>query len=417
MDNLATIQHIYQCAVDAVLPDTVIPESVSLNGSTLEIGERSYELSGRNLYALAIGKAAGEMMGAFQSIAGDRIAGSVAVVKDADSGLALSSEVLVGSHPVPDERSLRAGDRVLEFARSVPDGSLVVCMISGGGSALLESLRPGVDLSELRAVTRELLNAGATIHELNAVRARLSAIKAGGLLATLGDVDVVNLIISDVLGDDLSTIASGPSVEKVTAIDADDVLSRYGIEAHLSDERREPTGKEPYSLIVGNLEKAIGAATHAATRSGLTPVILTGSLEGEAKHVGSTIAAIVADTRYGRTSFREGTCFIAGGETTVTVTGDGTGGRNTEAALAAALRLSGIDNVVAGFLASDGDDAETGVAGGIVDGNTVSAIDRQQALIALADNDSFTYLQRRGAAWGSGPTGTNVNDLVIAIVG
>ena len=417
MDYVATIQHIYRAAVDAVLPATVIPESVSLTGSVLEIGERIFEMSGRNLYVLAIGKAAGEMMGAFESIAGDRIAGSVAVVKDAPPGLSLTAEVLVGSHPVPDERSLQAGARVLEFARSVPDGSLVVCMISGGGSALLESLRPGVDLNELRDVTRQLLNAGATIHELNAVRARLSALKAGGLLASLGNVDVVNLVISDVLGDDLSTIASGPTVPARTSIDPNDVLQRYNIKATLSDERRRELAVEPYSLVVGNLQKAVRAAAHAADKYGLRPIVLAESLEGEAKHVGSTIATIIADTRHGRTSFHDGTCFIAGGETTVTVAGQGSGGRNTEAALSAALRLSGIENVAVGFLASDGDDAETGAAGGIVDGDTVKDLDRQQALMALANNDSYTYLKRKGAAWGTGPTGTNVNDLVIGIVG
>jgi len=417
VDKLATIKNIYKCAVDAVLPSTVIPRSVTLNGSELEIGEQAFDLGVRNLYALAIGKAAGDMMASFESIAGDRIADSIAVVKDTRPDLHLTAEVITGSHPVPDDRSLHAGAKVLQFAQGIPGGSLVVCLISGGGSALVESLRPGVEPGELRRITRHLLDSGATIHELNAVRARLSAIKAGGLLASLGNVDIVNLIISDVLGDDLSTIASGPTVPRVASIDAEDVLKRYNLNAELPARSQSPVSIEPYSLIVGNLDKAMEAAATAAVDCGYEPVVLARSLEGEAKHVGSTIATVIADTRLGRTSFQSGTCFIAGGETTVTVTGDGTGGRNTEAALAAGLRLTGVENVAVGFLASDGDDAETGVAGGIVDGETVSQQDRQLALAALAHNDSFTYLRGKGAAWGVGPTGTNVNDLIIGLVG
>jgi glycerate 2-kinase len=228
---------------------------------------------------------------------------------------------------------------------------------------------------------------------------------------------VVNLIISDVLGDDLSTIASGPTVPHVASIDAEDVLRRYSIDLKLPEASNAGPATEPYSLILGNLAKAIQSAAEAAGRSGLRPVVLAESLEGEARYVGSTIATVIADTRHGRTSFQDGTCFVAGGETTVTVTGNGSGGRNTEAALAGALRLAGVENVAIGFLATDGDDAETGVAGGIVDGNTVIDSDRQRASRALANNDSYTFLNQHGAAWGNGPTGTNVNDLVIGIVG
>lgn len=410
----ATIAGIYRAAVDAVLPDTVLPAAIRCNGPTLTIGGVQVNLDRTPVHVIAFGKAAGEMTASVASILRDRLAGAIAVVKT-DPGLDIPrTQIVVGSHPVPDQRSLDAGEAVLRFSAGMPDGALVLCLISGGGSALMESLRDGVDLDQLRQVTRELLRAGASIHELNAVRARLSAIKAGGLLHALAGKTLINLIISDVLGDDLSTIASGPTVPRQRGEPAQTVLERYGVKANLPAEEVVVAAELPQTLVLGSISVAIDAAVEHARRAGLTPVVISRSIAGEARVVGDVFASMLADSAKGLTAFGPGTCLIAGGETTVTVRGSGRGGRNTEAALAAAIRLAGVSGVTAGFLATDGDDAESGVAGGIVTGETVNDIVSAQA--ALVDNDSWTWLDQRNSTWGTGPTGTNVNDLLIGII-
>jgi glycerate 2-kinase len=305
---------------------------------------------------------------------------------------------------------------VLDFARRVPDGALTLCLISGGGSALVEALRKSVTLEELQRVTDQLLRAGASIQELNAVRSRLSAFKAGGLLAALSQATVVNLIVSDVLGDDLSAIASGPTSVPNHAIDAEDVLQRYNVRCKLPAPQPHHALSQPRTLVVANVSLAIDSAASAAAAVGYRPIVLTRSLDGEAREVGRALASIVADTAAGRTSFKRPVALIAGGETVVTVRGDGKGGRNSECALAAALRLEGVEHVAIGCLATDGDDANTGSAGAIVGGATINAGNRVAAQQALANNDSWTFLRGAGATLDTGPTGTNVNDLVIALV-
>lgn len=415
IDRSSKIAGIYRAAVEAVLPQTVLPRAIRLDGSMLQVGDVTCDLAKRPAYVIAFGKAAGEMTSVVTGILGNHLSGAIAVAKSEVLAEIPRTDVVIGSHPVPDQRSLDAGDAVLGFASEMPDDALVLCLISGGGSALMESLRAGVTLEDLQRVTRDLLRAGASIHELNAVRARLSALKGGGLLQTLAGKRVINLIISDVLGDDLSTIASGPTVPRRSGESAEAVLERFGVDASLPEQGDEVEVDAPDSLVIGSLSVAIDAAAEAARTAGLTPVVLSRSIAGEARVTGDFFASILVDSANGLTSFGPGTCLIAGGETTVTVRGTGRGGRNTEAALAAAIRMAGTPGVAAGFLATDGDDAETGVAGGIVTGETVD--DDAAARAALANNDSWTWLDGRGAAWGDGPTGTNVNDLMISIIG
>jgi hydroxypyruvate reductase len=272
-----------------------------------------------------------------------------------------------------------------------------------------------VALDELRDITQQLLRAGATIHELNTVRARLSAFKAGGLLAAMSRAQVFNLIISDVLGDDPATIAGGPTFPPRLGLSAEDVLARYDISAHLPP-AKDVSLVEPYTRIIANISIALDGAAVASRRLGYRPLVLARALEGEARDVAGTLAAIAADAARGRNDLAPPLCLLAGGETTVTVRGDGRGGRNTEGALAAALRIAGLSNVTVGCLATDGDDGVTGVAGGIVDGATIQPDDRNLACHALDANDSFTFLESAGATWGQGSTGTNVNDLFIALI-
>lgn len=405
---------IFQGALDRVDPERVVGANLHRQGTTLRIGDRVTPLPAQGVYVLALGKAAVPMIAAAESALGDCLRAGLAVTKDLGT-VKPAAGVLVGSHPVPDERSLTAGEALLAFARQVPAGAIAICLISGGGSALAEALRPSVSLAELRDITQQLLRAGATIHELNAVRARLSAFKAGGLLAALSRAQVFNLVISDVLGDDLPTIASGPSVLPRPGVRAEEVLARYGVDVRLPP-LGEPTLIEPYTKVIANISTALDGAVVACERLGYRPQVLARALEGEARDVAGTLALIAADAALGRSDLTPPLCLLAGGETTVTVRGNGRGGRNTEAALAAALRIEGLPNVTIGCLATDGDDGLTGVAGGIVDGATIQPDNRTAARRALAANDSFTLLDGVGAAWGGGPTDTNVNDLFIALV-
>jgi glycerate 2-kinase len=413
---VAIVERCYRAALERVRADHAVAAQLQRDGDALLIAGQRYETA-RGVYVIAIGKAAVEMLSGAEAVLGNSFTSGIAVTKTAPTQYMGRARILLGAHPTPDESSVAAGRDVLSFARAVPHGALALCLISGGGSALVEVTREGVTLPELRRVTDELLRAGASIQELNAVRSRLSAFKAGGLLAELRQTTVVNLIVSDVLGDDVNVIASGPSSVPSQTFDAEMVLQRYTVQCQLPETRPRQRLRQPRTVIVANVSLALDAAAAAARAAGFEPVVLTRSLDGEAREVGRTLAAVAADTAAGRTSFSPPVALIAGGETVVTVRGNGRGGRNTECALAAALRLEGVSNVALGCLATDGDDASTGSAGAIVTGATITAAQRATAHAALANNDSWTLLDSAGATLTTGPTCTNVNDLVIALVG
>ena len=370
----------------------------------------------RPVRLIAIGKAAAQMaLGAMDAL-GDQVAGGIVVTKEPASERVPDLTYFEGSHPVPDERSLAAGAAVIRFVADLSEGSVVLCLISGGGSSLVEALRPGTSLDMLKTVTTKLLRAGAPIEDLNAVRSRLSAIKSGGLLRALGRRPVVNLIVSDVLSDDLQAIASGPTIIPDLSRSAGEVADTYGLAIDLPLPLPAPERTPQHTEVVANLGAAIGAAANRASELDLRPMLLTDRLEGEAREVGRTLARILRSNTHSLSYLEPGDCVLAGGETTVTVRGEGIGGRNTECALAAAIELSGTTGVTVGFLATDGDDGVTGAAGAIVDGATISEGQMADARQALADNDSFGFLSGRGATWSPGATGTNVNDLMIAII-
>lgn len=412
------IQRIYRAAIAAVDPRTRVSSTLSaateerallLDSSRIEIGDAG-------IFLIALGKAGEAMAEGAVDALGDLIRRGIVVTKTEAHAPIQRFDYFVGSHPVPDERSLEAGEAVLDFAERIPDGALVLCLISGGASALVEALKPGIGLSDLQEITSILLRGGAPIHDLNAVRSRVSRIKGGGLLAVLQHARVVNLIVSDVLGDDLHAIASGPTVEPDTSATAEDVLKQYGATLRLPDRDRPPERGPLATEIVGNLGRALDAAAEEAASIGLRPVVLADRLTGEARELGVTIAAILASTRHDLSPLSPGSCLLAGGETTVTVRGDGKGGRNTEAALAAAMELCGSSRLTAGFLATDGDDGLSDAAGAIVDGATISPDETGTARRALEENDSVGFLTGTDALWRPGATGTNVNDLVIGIV-
>ena len=414
--------------IEAAHPRTVIGESVSLEDGTLAVAGERYDLDEyEEVIVLGGGKAAAQVAAALESVLGDRLSGGAVVTYDpTDTDVV---DVLEGSHPLPDERTVRGTERVLDAAGRADEDTLVLAAITGGGSALLTA--PAVPLDALRSVTEALLESGATIHEINAVRKHLSRIKGGHLARTAVPATVVALVLSDVVGDDPEVIASGPTVpDGTTFADARAVLDRHGIELpaavreHLDRGARgevaeTPTEDDPAFErasvhVLADGFTAAAAARDAARERGYDPCILSTRVRGEASAAATTHVAVAEEIRATGNPLSPPAVVISGGETTVSVEGDGTGGPNQEFALAGALEIDDGRTVLAS-VDTDGIDGPTDAAGGVVDADAVS--DAAAARSALAENDAYAHLDARDALVRTGPTGTNVNDLRVLVVG
>jgi hydroxypyruvate reductase len=378
---------------------------------------------------LGAGKAGASMARTVDTILGARVSEGFVVVKDGYRLPAGRIEVVEAGHPVPDARGLAASARLLALAESAAADDLVLFLVSGGGSALTPAPAPPVTLAEKQAVTRLLLAAGATIDELNAVRKHLSRLKGGLLARAAWPARVLTLALSDVIGDPLDVIASGPTApDPTTYADALAVLERRGVRERapasiLERLRRGAAGGLPETpkpgdqafervtnVVIGNNALVVDAAAAEAARLGYRPHVLTRSLQGEAREVAGELVA--------RARALPGpACLIAGGETTVTVRGQGRGGRCQEFALAAALALQDDAATVVLAAGTDGTDGPTEAAGGLVDGGTPErgrALGRE-AVEALADNDAGSFLQAAGDTVVTGPTHTNLLDLYLIL--
>ncbi len=424
------VADLYTAAIVAVDPAHTTAAALGWDGSHLTIGERRVPLTGR-VIVVGMGKAATRMAWATDQAFGGLVLEGLVVTKDGhrDGSHPKRIEVIEAAHPLPDERSLTAGERLLGVAASATTGDIVIALISGGGSSLAEALRPPLALSDLRTVTDLLLRAGATIGDLNTVRRPMSRLKAGGLLAT-SRAPVYPLILSDVIGNDLGIIASGATIPGPPVAGQADaalaVLRRYGIY------RQAPTavltlleclGSAPATaappsmapVFIGDNGRAVDAIASSVGNRGLTvsrPVEWQGR-EGEAAGLGAAFVATCLRS--------DADVIVGGGEATVTVRGDGVGGRNTEFALAAAIALAGAptggDDWVVASLATDGEDALTGAAGAIADAGTVQRIRSAgiDPFHSLRQNDSLPCFVAAGGLLSPGPTGTNVNDLYIGV--
>ena len=378
-------------------------------------------LEGR-VFGLGLGKAAVPMMDALV----DRIplAGGLAVTKFTPEQSRKRYTVIEGAHPIPDARSQEAGERVLEFVSDLDEDDTLVCLISGGGSALVTA--PYVPLEDLQSLTSLLLSSGAPIDEINILRRQLDRIKGGGL-ARETKAKIVSLILSDVIGNPLEAIASGPTApDPTTREDAVRILKKYQIdkqvpdsilqflesESSLFDFRQQSIELDPIqNIIVGDNQLAALAAFEQGEREGFYAEILTNELQGEAREVGRELAyRLRVDSSARDRPF----CLIAGGETTVTLTGNGKGGRNQELALSAVNELRGLENVMLIALGTDGDDGPTDAAGAVVTGESASRAESLglDAADSLSRNDAYPFFEALGDLLKPGPTGTNVNDLV-----
>ncbi|EMA51237.1 glycerate kinase type-2 family protein [Halococcus thailandensis] len=415
--------------IEATQPTRVMSEALDRDGSTLTIGDTTVVLDEYSeIVVVGGGKAAAQMANVIEDVLGDRLTDGVVVTNDPQETDRIA--VVEGSHPTPNEAGEEGARRVLSLADGATEETLVLCLISGGGSALLPAPVDGVSLAELQSLTDDLLSSGATIHEINAVRKHLSAIKGGRLAAAAAPATVHSLLLSDVVGDDPSIIASGPTVpDESTYADARDVLDRYDIRPSAAiverlengdGERSEtPTADDPAFErtelhMLANGFTALAAARSVAEEHGYTPVILSSQVEGEAREAAKTHAAIADEALATGNPVSPPAVLLSGGETTVTLDGDGSGGPNQEFVLSGALTSTSADVVVAS-VDTDGKDGASDVAGAIADRDALD--DERRARAALAANDVYPYLAERGLVVDTGKTGTNVNDLRVLVVG
>ncbi|MFQ6001697.1 MAG: glycerate kinase [Anaerolineae bacterium] len=425
-------------ALASVDPVVAVRRYLSLEGDCLYVSGRAYDLSRfRHIYAVGAGKASGAMAQALEEILGERLTSGLVNVKYGYLAPTQRVRLQEAGHPLPDEEGLSATGKIVDLLCETDEDDLVICLISGGGSALLTSPQEGISLEEVKGLTEALLRCGATINEINAVRKHISQVKGGRLARLTYPASLITLILSDVVGDPLDMIASGPTVpDSTTYAEAWQVLERYElleeipptIVRHLELGKAGQIEETPkvgdavfertYNLIIGNNRQAALAAVEKAQELGFNALLLTTYLEGEAREVAKVLAALAKEVvQYGE-PVSSPACLVLGGETTVTVKGDGLGGRNQEMALAAALAIEGMKDVLILCAATDGSDGPTDAAGAIAEGDTAARA-RELGLDArayLANNDSYHFFQALGDLIITGPTNTNVNDLAMVFV-
>ncbi|WP_420631440.1 glycerate kinase type-2 family protein [Candidatus Leptofilum sp.] len=421
------IQAIIAAALKQADPHTAVTNHLHKMGSQLTIGSHQFDLANGRLYIISVGKAAVPMALAAVDIVGETaVAGGGILAKHLPAATKFPLPAYESNHPVPGEKSIESTKKLLQTLHDLTENDLVLCLISGGASALFT--QPLLPLEVMQEMTEALLASGCTIQELNTVRRQFDHVKGGGLAQLAAPAYVISLILSDVVGNDLAAIGSGPTVStSETAANAVAVLERYkvlnGMETAVAKTIQSTFTKLTQhstpsptnildNIIIGSIQQSVQAAAAKAEELGFHTRLLTTRLEGEARKVGHFASALAKDAP-------PQSATLLGGETTVTLCGDGIGGRNLETALAASIGLAGWTNRTITSFATDGDDGTSGVAGATVTGQTVA--DRQTALAYLNNNDSYTYFAQRDAAGNgrhlikTGPTGTNVNDLIIIL--
>jgi glycerate 2-kinase len=429
-DARAAAAAIWRAALAAGDVAPLLRRHLRLTEQTLTAGPLTLDLSRvHRVLVLGAGKAGASMARAVEAELGERVAAGFVVVKDGYRLPTARIEIAEAGHPVPDARGLAASARLLELAGTATADDLVIFLVSGGGSALTPAPAPPITLEEKQTVTRLLLTAGATINELNAVRKHLSRFKGGLLARAASPATVLTLALSDVIGDPLDVIASGPTApDPTTYAEALTVLERRGVAERapasvLARLRAGVRGEVPETpklgdrifervtnLIIGNNTLVVDAAAAEAERLGFRPQVLTRSLQGEAREVARSLLARAR-------ALPPPACLIAGGETTVTVQGGGRGGRCQEFALAAALHLDANERLVVLAAGTDGTDGPTDATGGLVDAGTAARARAAglDAARALADNDAHTLLTAAGDSIVTGPTHTNLLDLYLIL--
>ena len=430
---------IFDAGVAAVDPLVAVQRAVVRCGDALEVDGVTYDLrTCSGVYVVGTGKGSGIMAHGLESILADRLSAGAVTVKYGHGAPVKGVTLYEAAHPIPDEAGVQGARAAMDLMRQAGADDLVFCLLSGGGSALWPAPTDGISLAEKQRVTGLLIDCGARIDEINVIRKHLSAIKGGQLARLAAPARLITLVLSDVVGDRLDAIASGPTVpDPTTYEDCLDILSHYdllgrvpdSIHAHLrrgltggvseTPKSADPVFKLGQTVVVANNRLALRAALETAERRGYRTLLLSSTVEGEARHVARMHAAIAQEICQSGQPISPPACIISGGETTVTVRSDGKGGRNQEFALAAALHLAGLPHTVVLSGGTDGTDGPTDAAGALADGRTLA---RAKALGLQAEeflhrNDAYHFFQALDDLLFTGPTGTNVMDMYLVLVG
>jgi hydroxypyruvate reductase len=434
----ADAESIFRAGLAAVGPESAVARCCRIEDERLWVGNRCYDLAEfKNIYVIGCGKAAAAMAKALEKLLGERITAGIVIVKYRHLAHLRRIGIVEAGHPVPDRCGEEGARRILALAESAAQEDLVLCLISGGGSALLPLPAAGLSLADKQAATRVLIACGATIHEINTIRKHTSAIKGGLLARAVHPAVLVTLVLSDVVGDDLDVIASGPCVADASSFeDCLAILNDYRIADQLPEvvvehlragaagdipetpKAGDPVFRHGFQLIVGSNLDAVKAAGAEAVRIGYRPLILSSMLEGDTRQAALLHGGIIKEVLKSGYPVPSPACILSGGETTVVVRGKGLGGRNQEFALALAPQIAGRTGVVALSAGTDGTDGPTDAAGAIVDDTTIA---RAEALGLnyrryLEANDAYRFFQKTGELLFTGPTNTNVMDMRVILV-
>ena len=427
-----------ECALNTADPKKILHSKIKLENSCIKVEDHSFDLEKfKHVYVVGGGKAGTAMALAMEEILGTHLTAGTVNVPYGTKQKTRVIKLNEASHPFPDQAGVAGTRRIMAIAEKAEADDLVVCLVSGGGSSLMPLPRDGISLEDKQTLTNALLKSGAAITEINAVRKHLSAFKGGWLAKKAYPAIVLNLVLSDVVGDPLDSIASGPSVpDPSTFTDAQTVLKKYrlwstapssvrkvlseGAEGLLEETPKEddPVFKKIHTVVVGNNRTATQAAVEYLMAEGLNTLVLNDFLQEEAREVGQALAKFANQVFACNKPIAKPLGVVAGGETTVTVTGTGLGGRNQELALAAALHLKDAETCVIASLSTDGVDGPTDAAGAIVDGYTLERAMRVKLDPEkfLAENDSHNFFSQLGDLIVTGATGTNVNDISVIVV-
>ena len=432
----ALLRRLLQAGLSAADPALAVRRKVTLASGGLRIGRRRYDLhEDSRVVVVGAGKASARMAQALEDLLGSRLDGGLVVVKKSHRVPTRRVELAEAGHPLPDRAGEKAAGRLLALVKGLLPNDLLLVLLSGGASSLLPAPAPGVTLADKQRTSALLLRSGATIHEINTVRKHLSTIK-GGRLAAATRARVVSLILSDVIGDDLATIGSGPTApDPSTYADACRILRRFriwtavprAVRQHLEKGRQGRVGETPkpgssvfkrvQNVIIGSNRASVQAVAREAQHAGLRPLLLSTPMTGEANAAAREFGTIAKQIVSVGKPVQRPACVIGGGELTVTVRGTGLGGRAQEFALATAQEISGLKDVWAVGFGTDGTDGPTDAAGAVVDGRTLARAERLKLAPdrVLRRNDSYRFFKTVGGHIITGPTGTNVNDLYLLI--
>ena len=430
---------IFQAALDAVDPEEAVKCFVQVKGSPLTVDGMDYDLDDFNsITVVGAGKADAPMAAALESLLGEQITNGLLNVKYGHTQPLARIRLNEAGHPVPDENGLKGAKEIVELVETLGEDNLVICLLSGGGSALLPLPAEGISLEDKQEVTKLLLACGANIQEINTVRKHLSAVKGGQLARAAAPATLISLVLSDVIGDQLDAIASGPTVPDTTTFaEVSDLFNRYdlspklpahiirriwdGIEEKISDTPKpgEPAFEKTQNVVIGSNPIAVNAAAEKAKLLGYQTLILSTFMEGETREIARAHAAIAKEIHQSGNPVCPPACILSGGETTVTIRGDGKGGRCQEFALAAARDLADLKDTLVLAAGTDGSDGPTDAAGAYADGATIARAEEfgLDASDFLNRNDSYHFFELLEDLLITGPTRTNVCDVRILLVG